>query len=487
MIACPHALAHCLGAFQASLATARPGAAHRALATLEAKGIVTQVVTTNIDMLHELAGSEHVSSPAQLRERGLGDAVALLVLGVSRDDHDIIAWARERGLTVTIADPRPPSILVGGARHVTADATTLLRAVLRRATATPVFRPYERAMPALLRERLPLRTTIPNPRRTARRRRARLYQSSVDHSWRRALARYRMVGRRSRPHGAGQRSGAGIPVRVAPRLPTARRRRRSRPRSPCGRVPRRRRTRREAVARASDRPARRVRGSLRRLRHDASDDWRVLGRRSPGTLADRRRTLAGGAVTHRRGHRGDHRPSAPVSAHRPELASALRIVRLTVRLRPRPCGDVVLWDDKCRAYPSWRHYFDVLRLQQLHRRPQLRRHLGNRRSSTSGAPQWWSGVSTRTHQDVARLAARAPGLMNEEVDSLEMPLDRAYNSHWGSACARATRTRGSASRSTTTPTSTRRAVELRAVLAAALLPRAAPADAARGVTSRHRT
>jgi NAD-dependent deacetylase len=43
-----------------SLSDARPNAAHRALAELERRGLVTAVITQNIDTLHEQAGSQEV-------------------------------------------------------------------------------------------------------------------------------------------------------------------------------------------------------------------------------------------------------------------------------------------------------------------------------------------------------------------------------------------------------------------------------------------
>ena len=42
------------------MSCARPNAAHRALATLEDRGIVTQLITQNVDNLHRVAGSRNV-------------------------------------------------------------------------------------------------------------------------------------------------------------------------------------------------------------------------------------------------------------------------------------------------------------------------------------------------------------------------------------------------------------------------------------------
>jgi NAD-dependent deacetylase len=56
----PDALASFLSELRTALAAARPGAAHRALARLEAEGVLEGVVTQNIDGLHQEAGSTGV-------------------------------------------------------------------------------------------------------------------------------------------------------------------------------------------------------------------------------------------------------------------------------------------------------------------------------------------------------------------------------------------------------------------------------------------
>jgi uncharacterized protein len=161
MLACPASLADDLRRFQTRLATARPGIAHRLLASLERAGVVSLVVTTNIDMLHELAGSAAVLSPAQLRAAPATGATALLVLGVSRDDDGVIAWARGAGLRVIAADPEPPEYLGDGDWYVQADASTVLRAVAAQASSAREFPAYE-GPSALARERRPMRATIPD-------------------------------------------------------------------------------------------------------------------------------------------------------------------------------------------------------------------------------------------------------------------------------------------------------------------------------------
>jgi hypothetical protein len=76
------------------------------------------------------------------------------------------------------------------------------------------------------------------------------------------------------------------------------------------------------------------------------------------------------------------------------------------------------------------------------------------------------------------------GLMDAEVDSLEQRVDRAYNPHWGS-CLREGNENSRIGRQVNDyaePEHVAR-VQLRPILAAALLPCAAPTDAARDLTS----
>ena len=56
----PDALAEFLVALREAFAHARPNAAHRALAELEHAGLLTSVITQNVDGLHQEAGSLHV-------------------------------------------------------------------------------------------------------------------------------------------------------------------------------------------------------------------------------------------------------------------------------------------------------------------------------------------------------------------------------------------------------------------------------------------
>src|SRR5262245_3611949 len=62
------------------MATALPNAGHRALAALERAGVVTGVVTQNVDRLHRAAGSERVvelhGALAEVKCLGCGEKVA---------------------------------------------------------------------------------------------------------------------------------------------------------------------------------------------------------------------------------------------------------------------------------------------------------------------------------------------------------------------------------------------------------------------------
>jgi NAD-dependent deacetylase len=82
------------GARYRMLSEAEPNAAHRALAELERRGLVGTVVTQNIDLLHERAGSRDVievhgsirtaTCPTCGRVHGLEEVLALIEGGVPR-------------------------------------------------------------------------------------------------------------------------------------------------------------------------------------------------------------------------------------------------------------------------------------------------------------------------------------------------------------------------------------------------------------------
>jgi NAD-dependent protein deacetylase/lipoamidase sirtuin 4 len=69
---------------------AQPGAAHLAIARLEARGIVTQVITQNVDRLHRAAGSRSV-----IELHGALAEVLCLSCGAVEDRDDVQARMRE--------------------------------------------------------------------------------------------------------------------------------------------------------------------------------------------------------------------------------------------------------------------------------------------------------------------------------------------------------------------------------------------------------
>ena len=69
-----------------ALQQARPGAAHRALAELEAQGVVSGIITQNVDGLHQQAGSRRV-----VELHGRADLVRCMACGARRMRHDFHA------------------------------------------------------------------------------------------------------------------------------------------------------------------------------------------------------------------------------------------------------------------------------------------------------------------------------------------------------------------------------------------------------------
>ncbi|RAW08459.1 NAD-dependent protein deacetylase [Halomonas elongata] len=67
-----------------ALHEARPNPAHRALAELEARGLVTGVITQNVDGLHRRAGSRRV-----IDLHGRADVVRCMACGARRMRHDL--------------------------------------------------------------------------------------------------------------------------------------------------------------------------------------------------------------------------------------------------------------------------------------------------------------------------------------------------------------------------------------------------------------
>jgi uncharacterized protein len=144
IVAIPGELIEILAGFQARLATASPNTAHFNLARLERAGHVRAVVTTNLDTLHERAGSRHVLGPAEYlkavapRTRSGAasqlsrDRELLLVLGVSDDRYGVVRASRAAGMTIVAADRLPPQFLQRDDHFVASGAETVLAAWVDR-------------------------------------------------------------------------------------------------------------------------------------------------------------------------------------------------------------------------------------------------------------------------------------------------------------------------------------------------------------------
>ena len=107
MIQKPRELAKILAEFQAAFIQAEPNEAHKSLADLEKRGAVRQVITGNGDKLHEKAGSVnvHLKIPDDFKADGTGwdwlkQGKVLLAVGLGRDEHGLISYSREIGMTV---------------------------------------------------------------------------------------------------------------------------------------------------------------------------------------------------------------------------------------------------------------------------------------------------------------------------------------------------------------------------------------------------
>lgn len=129
MAADPGGLARDLGGFHASLLEAEPNDVHVLLAQLEAAGVVRAVVTSNLDGLHEAAGSATVVDARSAVDLDPDDV--LLVLGLSADECGLVAKARTAGATVVVVDPLPPSYLRSGDTWVQVQAQPFVRALAR--------------------------------------------------------------------------------------------------------------------------------------------------------------------------------------------------------------------------------------------------------------------------------------------------------------------------------------------------------------------
>jgi NAD-dependent SIR2 family protein deacetylase len=118
MVQRPDELVRQLGRFQACHITAQPNVAHYALAEIERQGTLVHLLTGNGDRLHERAGSRlvHLKHPRDFVDSDEGwsrirQGEVFLVVGVSRDEHGFLTYARDQGLQVVVIAPGRPSFL----------------------------------------------------------------------------------------------------------------------------------------------------------------------------------------------------------------------------------------------------------------------------------------------------------------------------------------------------------------------------------------
>lgn len=118
MIETPRELARILARFQAAFIQAEPNDAHRSLADLEKKGRVRHIITGNGDKLHERAGSVnvHLKKPEDFKPgaRGwawLSECNVLLAVGLGRDEHGLVSYARDSGAQIVSVSPDRPEFL----------------------------------------------------------------------------------------------------------------------------------------------------------------------------------------------------------------------------------------------------------------------------------------------------------------------------------------------------------------------------------------
>lgn len=176
MIADPERLARLLLDFHERLIGAMPNRAHFALASLERVRVVEAILTSNIDMLHEAAGSRRVFAPRELEQvvDHPGPSDALLVLGVSDDNTGVIAACRSASVKIVIVDRHAPTFATSDDTLVTRDAADVLGAMLaavrrrgfmgkRHAPFAPTFGRYDLPDPASRSLRwLPVRLAVPD-------------------------------------------------------------------------------------------------------------------------------------------------------------------------------------------------------------------------------------------------------------------------------------------------------------------------------------
>ena len=139
MIDCPFKLAETLGAFQAGFITAQPNPAHVALSQLEQNQVLHHVITGNGDLLHERAGSRKVHYKGAVHFVGadegwtwIREGEAMLIIGVARDEHGIISYARDNSIQIIAIAPDRPNFLCEGDWFVQGQAEEVLPSLVEQ-------------------------------------------------------------------------------------------------------------------------------------------------------------------------------------------------------------------------------------------------------------------------------------------------------------------------------------------------------------------
>ena len=108
LLSTPWAILNDILDFQWRLATSRPNEGHSALTQLQEMGILDSIITSNLDMLHQEAGSKNIIEVGRTKcykkhfrdtdigQQALRRSDVLLVLGVSSDEYGIINYARDK-------------------------------------------------------------------------------------------------------------------------------------------------------------------------------------------------------------------------------------------------------------------------------------------------------------------------------------------------------------------------------------------------------
>lgn len=123
LLSTPWAILNDILDFQWRLATSRPNEGHSALTQLQEMGILDSIITSNLDMLHQEAGSKNIIEMGRTKhykkyfrdtdigQQALRKSDVLLVLGVSSDEYGIINYARDKGLIIVVVCKDRPDFL----------------------------------------------------------------------------------------------------------------------------------------------------------------------------------------------------------------------------------------------------------------------------------------------------------------------------------------------------------------------------------------